>query len=823
MVNRPAHPLPSSDNPRPSARRLHRAFLRLLLASTALGAPMHGTALAADILIDGGATETVNGDNSGTQPSPWSTSDYLIVGDSGTGTLNVLNGGEVSNFTGYIGDDSTGAGMVTVDGAGSSWTNSSELVVGRFGDGTLSILSGGEVSSVIGYIGASTGSTGAVTVDGAGSIWTSSIALRIGYYGTGALTIAGEGQVDVNSGAGAVSIAYSANSNGTLIIGAEAGSPANAPGTLSAATVQFGDGAGKIVFNHNSSKYRFGAAISGAGTIEIRAGHNDFTGDSSSFSGTTTLYGGSLFVNGVLGGMIEANGALGGAGTVAAANIGSGGRLAPGNSIGTLTVTGDLGFDSNSTYEVEVNDGGNVAGVNNDFASIGGMLTIGNDVAVSVLAANQTDDGSTYTPGLVYTILTADDGIAGTFAVAKTKMAFLTPELSYDANNVYLTLVTGGGGDGDGGGDVGFGDAGHSSNQRGVGDALENFGPGHPLYDQIIMMTEEEARAAFDALSGESHASSSTSQFLTAAEIRQQLLDRLAATFGTGGGFASLAGAPAAGDAAPGSTAVWGQLFGSWGKTDGKGGAASINRDVYGFIGGIDREVAPGVRAGIAAGYSRSGYDVDARASSGDGDNFHIAAYAGTALGNVGLKSLLSYSYGKVQADRTVIVGLLTNNLSADYDTHTFQAAAEAGIDLDAGPVTFTPFAGLAGIYAEREGFTETGGPAALTIAGDDNTAGLSTLGLRARREDEGFAISGSLAWRHAFGDVDPVSRAAFASAPAATFAVRGTPISENALALDAGIGTKLGRDTTLALAYAGEYASDARDHGLKAELRFEF
>jgi len=35
--------------------------------------------------------------------------------------------------------------------------------------------------------------------------------------------------------------------------------------------------------------------------------------------------------------------------------------------------------------------------------------------------------------------------------------------------------------------------------------------------------------------------------------------------------------------------------------------------------------------------------------------------------------------------------------------------------------------------------------------------------------------------------------------------------------------GLKLDAGTTLTFGYAGEYASDARDHGLRAELRIEF
>ncbi|MDO9125466.1 MAG: autotransporter outer membrane beta-barrel domain-containing protein, partial [Parvibaculum sp.] len=192
-------------------------------------------------------------------------------------------------------------------------------------------------------------------------------------------------------------------------------------------------------------------------------------------------------------------------------------------------------------------------------------------------------------------------------------------------------------------------------------------------------------------------------------------------------------------------------------------------------------------------------------------------------LGFVDLSGIVAYSFQQADTERTVIVGGLTDNLTADYDAHTVQAAVEAATDIARGNIVFTPFAGLAVTQVETDGFTEQGGPAALTVASASDTIGVSTLGLRARRETETLALTGSLGWRHAFGDVDPSSRMAFASAPATPFTVRGVPLSENALALDAGIGTKLGDRLSLGLAYAGEYASDARDHGLRAELRFEF
>ena len=75
-----------------------------------------------------------------------------------------------------------------------------------------------------------------------------------------------------------VVIAANAGSIGTLNIGAAAGNPAAAPGTLTAPSVAFGAGTGTINFNHTSADYVFAPAISGNGTVNVLAGTTTLTG-----------------------------------------------------------------------------------------------------------------------------------------------------------------------------------------------------------------------------------------------------------------------------------------------------------------------------------------------------------------------------------------------------------------------------------------------------------------------------------------------------------------------------------------------------------------
>lgn len=132
--------------------------------------------------------------------STWNvTNGYFGIGDSGSGTLLITNGGTV--YFGNRGNQcavgalSGAKGAVIVDGPGSTWNvgPSSFAFVGGEGSGTLSITNGGSASGPI-YIGSGIGSTGVVTVDGAGSTWNS-FSLLVGDAGSGTLCVTNGGSV----------------------------------------------------------------------------------------------------------------------------------------------------------------------------------------------------------------------------------------------------------------------------------------------------------------------------------------------------------------------------------------------------------------------------------------------------------------------------------------------------------------------------------------------------------------------------------------------------------------------------------------------------
>ncbi len=130
----------------------------------------------------------------------------LRVGDSGTGSLTVINGASVVDEVGDIAENSGSSGAVIISGPGSTWSNSSGLAVGKSGRGTLSITNGATVTDTIGTVGYNDGAVGIVTVDGPGSTWTNTAAapdtgLWLGLFATGqgSLSISDGGTVTANA------------------------------------------------------------------------------------------------------------------------------------------------------------------------------------------------------------------------------------------------------------------------------------------------------------------------------------------------------------------------------------------------------------------------------------------------------------------------------------------------------------------------------------------------------------------------------------------------------------------------------------------------
>jgi len=739
--------------------------------------------VAADGVSVGGMQFAVNG--YGVQGGPISLSEPQTA-------INVGDGTEAGrDYTARITSNITGSGALVKDGLGTliiSGTNSyqGDTIVrnGTLLGGSRSIRNNIVNDGVVGFTEA-VNATFAGTVSGTGHMVKD---------GTGTLTLTGRNALDWVVQQGALSSTTELfRGNVTLRSASQMRFEQNASGTYAGRIS--GDGNGKTQLK----------IAAGAGNIIT------LTGDSSKFDGDTTVETGGLAVNGSLGGTLDVLSTARLMGTGRVGNTIVDGTIAPGNSIGTLTVAGDITFNAGSIYEVEVNAAGE-----GDRINASGTATIDGG-AVKTLAG-----AGNYAASTRYTILHADGGRTGTFTGGVTSnLAFLTPTLSYDDNNVYLTMTRNG---------TTFQNVGVTRNQKAAGAGIESLDEGSAVYNAVLNLSAEQARHAFDQLSGEIHASIKTALLSDSRFIRDAVTNRIRAAFGD----ATIAATPVTdfdegrAKLAPGTTeafALWAQAFGSWGHWDGDGNAARFSRDTGGLLVGGDAFVADW-RLGLVAGYSHSSFSLPERSSRGDSDNYHLGVYGGTEWGDIGFRSGLAYSWHNIDTSRRVVFPGFNEAISGDYHAGTFQAFGEFGYRFDATPrTTLEPFINLAHVSLHTDSFRETGGSAALSARGQTEAVSLTTLGLRA---SHGFTLGtveatarGTVGWRHGFGDTTPTATHAFAGA--GVFTVAGVPIGRDAALVEAGFDFSLSPSATLGLTYAGQFASGTTDQAIKANFNVKF
>jgi T5SS/PEP-CTERM-associated repeat protein len=199
----------------------------------------------------------------------------IVVGDNGSGTMNVGSGSTVTAQQSAIGNAGGSTGEVTVDD--STWKNTSFTYVGLNGTGTLAVQNDAHFTSGdIMDIGVLNNGSGTLAISGGGSVVTSttgingtnSTTLGVGADTTGTLTIDGAGSVlqsngDMAIGYSGTATAMITNGGSLLLDGTifRVGRNGGSNGTLTV------DGAGSNV-NSSSSTMYIGYGGTGAVTVQ---------------------------------------------------------------------------------------------------------------------------------------------------------------------------------------------------------------------------------------------------------------------------------------------------------------------------------------------------------------------------------------------------------------------------------------------------------------------------------------------------------------------------------------------------------------------------
>ncbi len=716
-------------------------------------------------LGDGSATNTLifNGGAlraDGAITSPWTRN----VSMTGAGTIDT-NGNAVS-IAGQI----TGAGNLTKAGAGTLTLTATSTGTGSVAvnAGTLSISGAGAIAST-----AISTSAGAVLATDGGALASGSIVTNAGSF-----QLTGSESIASVSGAGTVAL----------------------------------NGVG-LTLTLNSGPSNISGVVSGTGNLEIGGGTTTLSA-TNTYSGTTDVDGGKLVVSGSIAAStlttINNGATVGGTGTLGNTTVASGGIIAPGNSIGTLAITGTYTASTGSFYDVEVDPNG----TSDRIAVTGNAVLNGGTVRVSSASGANLFP---LTPS-EYTILTTTTGITGNFAAFDTSaLAFFNGTLDSGTVNTLKLILTRN--------DVGLADVATTDNQRATAGAIESLGSGNPLYAGILGLSSSQAQSAYDQLSGEGLASAQNARTQNASLMAGSILDRIRQAFealrrGRASGYAPMTEE----QDGPLGGSVWLSGYGSRSSTS----AISSHSASFGTTGGLMLGLDGSVEnwtVGVLAGYGRSANAVQALQTTVNSVDYTAGLYAGGDWDAVRVALGAAYTHHGLSSSRSITLPS-AQTLTADYSGSSLSLFGEAEYEIDLGAVSITPFAGVQYVRSSTSAYAEQGGTAALSVAAQGTDTVFTTIGVRTATEfvvadDMLMTLGAGAGWKHAFGGQSTAVHS-FA-AGGGSFTVTGAPIAADRVAVEGSVALDVSESLALNASYLGELAYSGQAHQIQAGISGRF
>lgn len=737
-----------------------------------------------------------------------------VVTLSGSATLanaSVNNGGLVD----FSGNASAGAATIVTGPAGR--TVFRELSSG--GTAALETNLGGAVD----FSGVSDGQIEVGSIQGPGTYYLGGIALVVGgnnlsttvdgaivdgglsggaggslvKTGGGTLTLTGAntytGATDIRGGVLQAGAAGALSARSDFIVGAGAlldlagfdqtiGS-LSGTGSVDLATARLTTGG-------NDADTVFGGAASGTGGLtKTGTGIMELAGVNA-YSGMTEVEQGELRVSGSIAAssvQVDAGAILSGNGTVGATTVA--GTLVRENDGGTLSVAGDLVLGHGSTYSLSLDPNAGAS-----LLTVNGTATVeGSSLVVSVI-------GDFTIEGTSFRILSASQ-VIGNFSDVQSDMPFIDLALHYGGGTVDLDVSRN---------NTDFTSVAETANQRAVAGALADLPDGAIVDAVVASASPSAARSAFDALSGEIYPSLANSLLESDAALRDIMLAQ--------------ARNSAAEDGSQTRSRLWFDpyLTEIAGGSDGNAASSHISRS--GFLTGGDLQLSENWLLGLAAGYGESDFDVSARASDANVDTLSIGAYS--AWAGSGLRGRFGglYSWHEINSERNIAFGAFRDKVKGNYNARSGQVFGEIDYPFKLARAEIAPFVNLTYARWDADGWSESGGDAALDIQASHLDGLITTTGLRMGAEfpwssDLLVRLGAMAGWR--FTSLSG-SGEWHQLAGASPFFIGGVPVERNAAVLGADLRLAF-RSMSLGLAYDGLLERGSQYQSYKGFLTVKF
>lgn len=750
-------------------------------------------------------------------------------GASSLDNNSVLSGGNGSSGLAGTGRSQSGGGGGGAGGYGAIITgstansNSSTIRAGTGGSGGTGQTDGsgggggdGGVGVLFKASGATLTNTGSVSGGNGGAGGAGGYAN--GTAGAGGAGIVGSGLTIVNSGS------ITGGTNGSNTVRANAITFTGGTNTLTfqgsswSLTGNIGiTGGGSVTFNQATDQTLANAITGNGSAIQNGIGTLTLSG-ANTYTGPTEVAAGRLVVIGSITSNVTVNSgaSFGGTGTVTG-DVTNNGFVRP--DIGTLNITGTYTQNADGTYQVEVTPSGQ-----SDLIAITGNAVLnGGTVAVNA-------DSGTYAKSMRYTILTATGGVTGTFAGVTSNLAFLTPSLSYDADDVFLTLLQS---------SSAFASGARTGNQYAVGTMLDRAnasasGDFATVLSALSKLDTVQGPAALNAISGQPVANFGTANTQTASAFMSAVGAQMSALHGGLGGGTHVAMAAPTSDQAcdfvcdvsqPSRYGAWISGVGGLGSALGDSNAGTFTYNFGGTAVGADYKLMPDLLLGIGAGYITGTQWTNGFDGRGTTDAFSGNLYASWTPGNFYVDGLVGYAYSINRLTRTIVIpGLAPRIAQGTTGANQVLGQIEAGYRL-ALPVpataAITPFVRLQGSTTIQNGFSESGAQSLdLTVEQQTTDSLRTTIGTDLTAEIRKVAIDIRLGWQHESADTARPMTASFAGAPGQPFTVFGATPQRNSAVLGLAATTHVADATELYARYDGEVGGGTDNHAFTAGLR---
>ncbi|SDS12520.1 autotransporter domain-containing protein [Opitutus sp. GAS368] len=466
---------------------------------------------------------------------------------------------------------------------------------------------------------------------------------------------------------------------------------------------------GTLVFNQ-AADGTFGGLISGGGKVQ-KTGTAAFTLTTATTSPVDVQAGSFFFNNGLGATTVSAGALLGGNGNVIGL-LTNNGTVSPGNSPGTINVTGNYVQGSTGKLLVEI------ASVSSfDHLIITGTAALAGTLQVDILGG--------YNPlGQSFTFLTAAGGVSGTFGslagfIASSAATGVT--VSYAPTSATITFTQ-----------LPFAGFAQTPNQAAVGAAAQ----GNPTQTAALDALPFAIffPGSLNAMSPQGYQVWSDFAFARATSLADRLLreDRAVAGHDEYYFEANRAHGRSRADLDVGS---------------------SLYTSDSGLIGG-NHLVRPGTTVGAYFAFGKTTSGLGSVGSETTVNEKTLGVRAGWVDGPMFVDAMLAYSFNDYSATRPIVFPGTAALATASTSGHQWTTGITAGEHLKAGAVTVSPFGGLLMTRWSANRFTEQGAGEFDATVGHQAAFSLrSQLGAEARMTLGLFQPHVRAAWLHEFYD----------------------------------------------------------------------